>query len=124
MPEKKKPTTIAEYIAAAPPAARKNLEDLHACLSAAAPEAEQAIKWGAPAFTRKRILFTFAAYRNHINFYPTPSVVKAFKDRLDGIETTASGISFPHEKPLPLPLIAEIAAYRLRDCLENDARWM
>lgn len=124
MAENDKPRTIDAYIAKAPEAARPNLRALHACLAEVAPNAEQGIKWGSPTFTGKRIYFTFAGFKAHTNFYPTPGVVKAFADRLKAYRTTGGGISFPHGKPLPLDLIRDIAARRIHDVEENDAHWM
>lgn len=124
MTDKTRPASIAEYIAARPPAVRPTLETLHACLSAVAPDARQDIKWGHPTYTGKRILFSFAAFKNHINFYPTPAVIAAFAPRLSDRRTTSAAISFPLDKPLPLGLIEEIARYRLRAVEEDDAHWM
>lgn len=119
-----KPTTILAYIARAPKDARPNLEALYACLAQVAPKAEQGIKWGSPTFTGTRIYFSFAGFKAHTNFYPTPAALEPFLDRLEDYRITGVGVSFPHDKPLPLDLIAEIAAHRIRDVEENGARWM
>lgn len=119
-----RPQTIEAYIAAAPRSAQPTLRALHACLEAVAPEASQGIKWGSPAYWGKRIYFSFAAFAGHTNFYPSPSTITAFAEQLSGYRTTNGAVSFPHDKPLPLELIAEIAAWRFRDVEEHDARWM
>ncbi len=75
LPEKAKPKTITEYIDGAPKEAQQRLREMRACLLEAAPGAEESIKWGCPAFSYKRILFTFAAFKYHISLYPTPSVL-------------------------------------------------
>ncbi|WP_196258465.1 iron chaperone [Pelagibacterium limicola] len=124
MASESKPATIEEYIAAAPEAAQPNLRAIHACLAEVAPHTEQGIKWGSPTFTGRRIYFSFAAFRSFVNFYPTPRVIEAFRDRLAAYRTTDAGISFPHGEAPPLALLREIATYRVRDCEENDARWM
>ena len=80
--KKAKPETIAEYIQAAPKEAREKLSQMQTCIRAAAPGAKESLKWGMPAFSYKRILVTFAAFRHHIGFYPTPSAVKAFEKDL------------------------------------------
>ena len=118
------PKTIAEYIDAAPKAARKKLLEMRACLREIAPGAEESLKWGVPAFSYKRILFTFAARKDHIGFYPTPSAVETFSGALVGFKTGTSSIQFPLEKPLPLPVIRKIAAFRVREVNEKDAKWM
>ena len=65
-----------------------------------------------PAFSYKRILLTFAAFKHHIGFYPTQSAVKAFAKDLSEFVTADASIRFPLEKPLPLPLIRKITAFR------------
>jgi len=67
-----RPESIAEYINAAPKDAQKKLRTMRACIRAAAPGATENLKWGMPAFSHRRILVTFAAFKHHIGFYPTP----------------------------------------------------
>src|SRR6266496_1595574 len=106
--KKARPESITEYINAAPKEARKKLREMRACIRASAPGAKESLKWGMPAFSYRRILVTFAAFKNHIGFYPTPSAVKAFADNLSKFVTAKGSIQFPLEKPLHLPLIRKI----------------
>jgi uncharacterized protein YdhG (YjbR/CyaY superfamily) len=76
-----------------------------------------------PAFSYERILVTFAAHKNHIGFYPTPSAVKAFAKELSKFATASGSIQFPLDKPLPLPLIRRITAFRVRESNEKDGKW-
>ena len=124
MPAPIKAKTIAEYIDAAPKLAQEKLIEMRACLREIAPGAEESLKLGVPAFSYKRILFTFAARKDHIGFYPTPSAVETFSRELAAFKTGTSSIQFPLEKPLPLPLIRKIAAFRVRELNEKDAKWM
>ena len=101
-PGKVRPTTITEYINAAPRDARKRLRDMRACIRTAAPGATEGLKWGMPAFSYRRILVTFAAHQHHIGFYPTPSAVRAFSKELAKYVTARGSIQFPLDKPLPL----------------------
>ena len=121
--EKKKPQNIAEYIQAAPKEAREKLREMRTCIRAAAPGAKESLKWGMPAFSYRRILVTFAAFKHHIGFYPTPSAVKAFAGELSKYKTAKGSIQFPLEKALPLPLIRNITAFRVRESLEADRKW-
>lgn len=118
-----RPTSVGEYIEAAPDAARKKLREMRACIRKAAPEATEGLKWGMPAFSNKRILVAFAAHKNHIGFYPTPSAVTAFAKELAKFNTARGSIQFPLEKPLPLPLIRKITAFRVRESVEQDRKW-
>ena len=122
-PKKVRPKTIDEYINAAPKDAQKKLREMLACIRAAAPGAKESLKWGMPAFSYKRILVTFAAFKNHIGFYPTPSAVKAFANDLSKFTSASASIQFPLEKPLPLPLIRKITAFRVQESLNQDKKW-
>src|SRR3954468_13786217 len=106
--KKAKPQNPAEYINAAPKEARAKLREMRAAIRAAAPRATESLKWGMPSFSYRRILVTFAAHKNHIGFYPTPSAVSAFATDLRAFKTARGSIQFPLEKPLPLGLIAKI----------------
>ena len=119
-----RPATIPDYIDAAPREAQRNLRELYAILRAAAPGAKESIKWRSPVFEEKRILFAFAAFKSHLNFMPTPSVMKAFEKELARFTTGKGTIQFPHDRRLPKALIRRIAARRVKDVRERDARWM
>ena len=72
----KRPTTIAEYIRAAPREGQPHLRRLYAILKSVAPEAEEAIKWGTPFFVEPRFLFAFSAHKAHCNFAPTAAALE------------------------------------------------
>lgn len=121
--KKVRPTNIAEYIDAAPKETQKKLREMLACIRKAAPGAEESLKWGMPAFSYRRILVTFKAFKHHIGFYPTPSAVKAFAKELAKFTTASASIQFPLDKPLPLTVIRKITAFRVRESIEEDAKW-
>jgi len=120
-PKKARPKTITEYINDAPKEARKKLREMRACIRKSAPGAQESLKWGMPAFSYRRILVTFAAFKHHIGFYPTPSAVKAFAKDLSKFATATGSIQFPLEKPLPL--VRKITAFRVRESIEKDRKW-
>ncbi len=120
---KTRPKTIDEYIQAAPREAQKKLREMHACIRAAAPGAKEGLKWGMPAFSYRRILVTFAGFKKHIGFYPTPSAVTAFAEELSKFSTAKGSIQFPLEKPLPLSLVRKITAFRVKESVEQDKKW-
>src|SRR5258706_7929421 len=117
IPKKARPQTIAEYINAAPAEAREKLYQMLTSIRAAAPGAAETLKWGMPAFSYKRILVTFAVFKHHIGFYPTPSAVKAFEKILSKYTTAKGSIQFPLDKPLPLSLIRKITMFRVCESL-------
>jgi uncharacterized protein YdhG (YjbR/CyaY superfamily) len=121
---KAKPTTVDEYIDAVPKEAQEKLRELRAILKEIAPDATETLKWGQPVFEEERILFSYAAYKSHLNFVPTGPAMEPFKEELTEYKTGKDSIQFPYDKPLPKKLIRKIAASRAGDVRENDARWM
>jgi uncharacterized protein YdhG (YjbR/CyaY superfamily) len=122
----KRPTTISEYIQAAPLEGQPHLQQLYAILKSVAPEAEEAIKWGTPFFVEPRFLFAFSAHKAHLNFSPTAATLEPFQEDLEDYKITSSGLlQIPYNKPLPEDLIRKIAEYRLREVRErlDDAFW-
>ena len=119
-----RPTSVAEYIAAAPKEARSKLREMRRLIAAAAPGATQSLKWSMPAFSYTRILVTFAAFKKHIGFFPTPSALREFKKDLVGFKTSAGTVQLPYDKPLPKALITRITKFRVRELKARDAKWM
>ena len=74
--------TIDEYIATFPKETQEILNEVRAAIKESAPEAEEKISYQMPTFFLNGNLVHFAAYKNHIGFYPTPSGIEAFKKEL------------------------------------------
>lgn len=119
-----KAATVSEYIANAPKQSQKHLRALRAILKKVAPKAKETLKWSTPVYEDKRILFAFGAYKSHLNFMPTPAVIRQFEKELATFKTGKGSIQFAYDKPLPAALIRKIAARRVKDLREKDARWM
>ncbi|HEY0739350.1 MAG TPA: DUF1801 domain-containing protein [Herpetosiphonaceae bacterium] len=115
------PTTIDEYIAGFPQDVQAMLEQVRATIKAAAPEAEETIKYQMPTFMLKGNLVYFAAFKKHIGFYPVPSGIEAFKDELAVYKQGKGSIQFPLDQPLPLDLISRIVKWRVQENLERAA---
>jgi uncharacterized protein YdhG (YjbR/CyaY superfamily) len=111
--------SIDEYIATFPEEIQNKLEEVRATIKTAAPEAKEKISYQIPTFTLYGNLVHFAAYKNHIGFYPTSSGVQAFKHELSQYETSKGAIQFPLDKPLPLDLISKITKYRVAENLKK-----
>ena len=120
---RKRPTSIAEYIRAAPRARQPHLRRLYAILKSVAPEAEETIKWGNPFFVEPRFLFAFSAHKAHCNFAPTAAALEPFRKELENHKTTKNYLQLPYDKPLPEDLIRKIAEYRLRNLGDGDGFW-
>lgn len=111
-----KPENIDEYIAGFPSEIQAILEKIRQTVREAAPDAEETIKYQAPTFTLHGNLVHFAAFQNHIGFYPTPSGIEAFKDELSVYKGAKGSVQFPLEQPIPYDLIRRIVEFRV---LEN-----
>ncbi|MEN6313483.1 MAG: DUF1801 domain-containing protein [Clostridiaceae bacterium] len=115
-------TSIDEYIKDFPPETQKKLEQIRTIIKEAAPDAKEKISYQMPAFTLNGNLVYFAAFKNHIGFYPTPSGIEAFKDELKAYKNAKGSVQFPLDKPLPVELISRIVKYRVEENLKKPAK--
>lgn len=118
-----RPTTIPEYIQAAPREGHPHLRRLYAILKSVAPDAQEAIKWGAPFFVNPRFVYTFNACKAHLNFAPSQAALKAFRRELKDYQTTKNFLQIRYDEPLPEALIRKIAKYRVRNMGEGESFW-
>lgn len=118
-----RPKTVTEYIAAASKEARPKLREIRKCIRSATPGTVENLKWGMPAYSNRRILVMFAAFKHHVSFFPTPSAVRVFKKELAKFKTSSATIQFPLDKALPLTLIRKITVFRVRESIEKDKKW-
>jgi len=108
------PKTVDEYLAGVPEPARSTLNKIRAAIrSAVPPEASETISYRIPAFKYKGVLLWFAAFRNHCSFFPTASVIDAFKNELKGYSISKGTIQFPTDKPLPAALVKKMVKVRV-----------
>jgi uncharacterized protein YdhG (YjbR/CyaY superfamily) len=111
----KRPATIEAYIAAAPAAGQPHLRKLHALLRAAAPKAQEAIKWGVPFFVEPRFLFSFSAHKAHLDFAPSPELLRRYVERFGEYRSTRHMLQVRYDQPLPEALIRTMAKERVRE---------
>lgn len=114
------PANVDAYIKQFPPEVQAMLQKLRAAIKAAAPKAEEVISYQMPAYTYHGMLVYFAAYKNHIGFYPTGSGIEAFKKELSVYKGSKGAVQFPLDKPLPLALIKQIVKFRVQMNLEKE----
>lgn len=109
----KKPTTVDEYISAFPEDVQGILAKVRTAVRKAAPGAEETIGYGMPTYKLNgKNLVHFAAFKNHIGFYPTPTGIEAFKRELAKYEGAKGSVQFPLDERVPLGLIARIVEFR------------
>ena len=111
------PKTIDEYISVFPKDIQEILKKIRATIQKAAPGAEETINYQMPTFTLKGNLVHFAAFKNHIGFYPTPTGIEKFKKELSTYKGAKGSVQFPLEQPMPLDLIAQVVKFRVEQNL-------
>lgn len=114
-----KPANMDDYISGFPEDKQELLQQIRATIKKAAPQAEEVISYGMPAFKQNGMLVWFAAFKNHIGFYPFPNGIEAFKEELAAYKGTKGSIHFPLDKPLPLDMIARIVTFRLSENMQK-----
>jgi uncharacterized protein YdhG (YjbR/CyaY superfamily) len=111
--------SIDEYIAGFPADIQIKLKELQATIHTAAPEAVEKISYQMPTFFLKGNLVHFAAFKNHIGFYPAPTGIEAFREDLATYKGSKGAIQFPLDQPLPLELVGRITKYRVVENLRK-----
>ncbi len=106
-------SSISAYITAQPNTVQGKLKEMRLIVEAAAPKATEAIKYGMPAYVGNKDIVYFAAMKNHLGFYPTPSAVSTFAAELSKYSTSKGCIRFPYDTPLPKTLITKIVKFRV-----------
>lgn len=113
--------SIDDYIHQYPPQVQTLLHHMRKIIQAAAPQAEEAIKYGLPTFVLNGNLVHFGGFKEHIGFYPAPAGIQAFEKELSKYERSKGAIRFPL-KSLPSALITKIVKYRVKQNLEKAIR--
>jgi uncharacterized protein YdhG (YjbR/CyaY superfamily) len=119
---KNKFENIDEYISSFPKEIQTKLEQIRKAIKKAAPGAEEVISYQIPAFKQNYVLVYFAAFKNHIGFFPTSNPLKVFSKELSKYETSKGTIRFPLNKKIPFELITRITKYRLKEDLAKQGK--
>ena len=117
MRQMKRYDSVDEYISDQPKDVQQKLQTMREIVKKATPKVSEKISYGIPYFSLSGRLVYFAAFKNHISFFPMKSAIKEFKKELSDYETSAGTVRFPLDKPLPLPLIRKIVEYRVKENL-------
>jgi len=110
-------TTIDDYIASFPKNVQEILEGMRRMIRESAPQAEEAISYGIPTFKLNGNLVHFAAFKNHIGFFPTPTPIVAFKKELSPFKQSKGTVRFPLDQPIPFDLVKKIVKFRVKENL-------
>lgn len=114
--------SIDEYVDKFPESVRERLEKMRATIKRAAPKAEETISYGIPAFRLNGLLVWFAAFKEHIGFYPRKSAIIAFQDELSVYKGAKGSVQFPFDEPLPIGLVSRIVKFRVKENLASNKK--
>ena len=115
-----KAASVKEYIAAFPKETQKLLNDVRSAITKAAPDAEEKISYGLPAYhLHGRPLVYFGGFEKHIGFYATPTGHEAFEKELSVYKQGKGSVQFPINEPMPISLITRIVKFRAKENLEK-----
>lgn len=113
------PSNFEQYILNYPEEIGERLQKIRSLVKKIAPDADEKISYGMPAFTLHGMLIYYAAHTRHIGLYPFTSAIEAFRDELKDYKTAKGSIQFPNNKPLPLKLISQIIEFRVAENRAN-----
>lgn len=105
--------SIDEYIKTFPKEVQLILQELRKVIQEEAPEASEKISYQIPTFYLNGNLVHFAAYKNHIGFYPGASGIAKFKKEIDKYKNAKGSVQFPIDQPLPFELVRKIVKFRV-----------
>ncbi len=106
------PTPITDYILEQAPEVQARLNQMRDAILEIAPESTEKISWGMPTFHLNGNLVHFAAFKNHIGFYPGAEGIEAFASEFGELHFSKGAVQFPLNQPLPLELVKRITAFR------------
>ncbi|MBN2766657.1 MAG: DUF1801 domain-containing protein [Paludibacteraceae bacterium] len=110
---------IDQYIATFPVYIATKLNKIRATIRNVAPLATEKISYGMPTFVFNGLLVHFEAQKNHIGFYPAPSGIEAFSEKLSEWKHSKGAVQFPNDEEIPYALIEEITKYRYHENLKK-----
>ena len=119
--QRKRTSTIDEYIAMQPAATQIVLERVRAAIGKAVPDAEECISYQIPAFKlHGRALLYFAGWTEHYSMYPaSDAMVAEFPEEIEQYRVSKGTLKFSLTKPVPVKLIGRIARFRAKEMGER-----
>jgi len=106
-------TAVDDYLALINSEKLPLLQQLRNVIRSSVPEAEEGIFWNMPGYRWNGPLVYYAAYKNHVGFYPGPEIISAFSDRLSVFKTSKGAVQFDYQQELPVDLIKAMVIFRM-----------
>lgn len=114
----KGPATVDEYMADLPDKEKEVLSSIRKTIKATAPKAEEAISYGMPGYKYHGMLVYFAAFKNHLSFFPGSSAIDQFGEEVKKYKTSKGTLQFTVDKPISSSLVKKIVKARMK---QNEA---
>jgi len=108
------PETVDQYIAAFPADVKTRMQQIRKTIKAAAPKADELISYQMPGYKYFGMLVYFAAFKNHIGFYPGAGGILEFYKKLSSFKSAKGSVQFPHDRPIPYDIISKIVKFRVK----------
>ncbi len=115
MRDMQNPNSFDEYLQKFPKISQDILIQTYELISKIVPEATFCFSYGIPTFKLNGNLVHFAAYKNHIGFYPSPSGIEKFAKELSPYKTSKGAVQFTFDNEIPYKLIEKIVQFRVSE---------
>jgi uncharacterized protein YdhG (YjbR/CyaY superfamily) len=109
--------TIDEYLARQGVANRAALQSVRRAILAAAPQAEECISYGMPAFRLQgKLIAGLRAAANHCSYHPMSGrTVATLRKDLRNYDTSPGTVRFSARSPLPSTLVRKLVKARIAE---------
>jgi len=112
--------SIDAVIKGAPKEMQPILRKLRATIRKTVPKAEEAIRYGMPAFRlNNKNLVYFMFFKEHIGFFAGRAGIEADVKAAKPYITGKSTLRFEIDKPIPYALVTKIAKLRVKEVLKK-----
>lgn len=112
-------SVIDQYIASCPAEVQELLYSLRRIIKETVPEASEKMSYGMPTFALHGNLVHFAAFKNHIGFYPAPSGIENFREELSKYKSSKGAVQFPLDQPIPYELVQKMVRFRVAENIKQ-----
>jgi uncharacterized protein YdhG (YjbR/CyaY superfamily) len=110
-------SAMDDYLNGLPPAQKTALARVRAIVAGVAPDAEEGISYGMPAFLYAgRPLLGLRAAKQHLSVFPfSPAAIDAVRDRLVGFDLSKGTIRFSPDRTVPDDVLADVVRVRKQE---------
>lgn len=113
--------TVDDYIASFPKETQIFLKEFRKVISKQAPNGAESMSYGMPGYKLNgKPLAYFAAFKNHISFFPTPSGINALEKETTPYKTGKGTLQFSYDKPIPWDLVERILKLRIGELSKKN----